>query len=121
MSLDCHDTCARNRHHSFRRTNHVLDMTHQIEILDLLFELNEKEQRTIVMVLHDINLACLYAQHIVAIHNRNVFAQGKPEDIVNADMVRSVFQIECEITVDPLFGTPLCIPYGKGRKVSDGK
>ncbi|MBT2649825.1 ABC transporter ATP-binding protein [Bacillus sp. ISL-34] len=98
-----------------------LDMTHQIEILDLLFELNEKEQRTIVMVLHDINLACRYAQHIVAIHNRNVFAQGKPEDIVNADMVRSVFQIECEITVDPLFGTPLCIPYGKGRKVNDGK
>ncbi|MGG1576223.1 ABC transporter ATP-binding protein [Fictibacillus sp. NRS-1165] len=98
-----------------------LDMTHQIEILDLMFELNEKEQRTIVMVLHDLNLACRYAQHIVAIHNRNVFAQGKPEDIVNVDMVRSVFQIECEITVDPLFGTPLCIPYGKGRRVRNGK
>ncbi|MDN4072930.1 ABC transporter ATP-binding protein [Fictibacillus terranigra] len=98
-----------------------LDMTHQIEILDLMFELNEKEQRTIVMVLHDLNLACRYAQHIVAIHNRNVFAQGQPEDIVNVDMVRSVFQIECEITVDPLFGTPLCIPYGKGRRVRNGK
>ncbi|MBD5005313.1 ATP-binding cassette domain-containing protein, partial [Xanthomonas citri pv. citri] len=44
-----------------------LDMTHQIEILDLLFELNEKEDRTIVMVLHDLNLACRYAHHLVAI------------------------------------------------------
>lgn len=94
-----------------------LDMSHQIEILDLLFNLNEKENRTIVMVLHDLNLACRYAHHMVAIHNKNIFAQGKPEDIVTCKMVQSVFGMECEITVDPLFGTPLCIPQGRGRKV----
>ncbi|RXT05241.1 ABC transporter ATP-binding protein [Ammoniphilus sp. CFH 90114] len=94
-----------------------LDLTHQIEILDLLFELNEKEQRTIVMVLHDLNLACRYAHHIVAIQNRSVFAQGKPEEVVNADMIQSVFGMQCEITVDPLFGTPMCIPHGRGRVV----
>ena len=58
-------------------------LTHQIEVLDLLFELNENEQRTIVMVLHDINLACRYAHHIVSIKNGSVYAEGKPEDIVN--------------------------------------
>jgi iron complex transport system ATP-binding protein len=92
-----------------------LDMTHQIEILDLLFELNEKENRTIVMVLHDLNLACRYAHNIVAIKETKIFAQGKPESVINYNLVKNVFGMECEVTIDPLFGTPLCIPYGKGR------
>ncbi|KRF08051.1 ABC transporter [Paenibacillus sp. Soil766] len=93
-----------------------LDMAHQVDILDLLFELNEREQRTIVMVLHDLNLACRYAHHLVAIKNKSVFAQGKPEDVINSELVRHVFGMECEIIGDPFFGTPMCIPKGKGRK-----
>lgn len=92
-----------------------LDMTHQIEILDLLFDLNEKEGRTILMVLHDLNLACRYAHHIVAIRDQKVYAQGQPEIVINCKLVQDVFDMNCEVTVDPLFGTPLCIPYGKGR------
>lgn len=95
-----------------------LDMTHQIEILDLLFELNEKEKRTIVMVLHDLNLACRYAHNIVAIKDRKIFSQGKPEQVITRSLVKNVFDMECEIAKDPLFGTPLCIPYGKGRYVN---
>ena len=71
-----------------------LDMTHQIEILDLLFELNEKEKRTIVMVLHDLNLACRYAHQIVAIKDKEIFAQGKPEYVINEHLVKSVFGME---------------------------
>lgn len=97
-----------------------LDLTHQIDILDLLFELNEKERRTIVMVLHDLNLACRYAHHIVAIRDKTVYAQGKPEDVVTGNMVRDVFGLECEIAEDPLFGTPICIPHGRGRTVKHG-
>lgn len=96
-----------------------LDLTHQIEVLDLLFELNEQEKRTIVMVLHDINLACRYAHHIIAIKNRTVFASGKPEDVVNAGMVRAVFEMDCNIIACPLFGTPTLVPAGKGRKVKE--
>lgn len=92
-----------------------LDMAHQIEILDLLFELNEKENRTIVMVLHDLNLACRYAHNIVAIKNKEIFAQGKPEEVISSDLVEKVFGMECEVIKDPLFGTPMCIPCGKGR------
>jgi iron complex transport system ATP-binding protein len=92
-----------------------LDMSHQIEILDLLYELNQTEQRTIVMVLHDLNLACRYADHIVAVHNRGVYAQGRPEDVMTVDLVRHVFQLDCQITQDPLYGTPMCIPYSKSR------
>jgi iron complex transport system ATP-binding protein len=92
-----------------------LDMTHQIEILDLLFELNEKEKRTIIMVLHDLNLACRYAHNIVAVRDKKIYAQGKPEDIITCQLVKDVFQMDCQVTYDPLFGTPLCIPYGRGR------
>ncbi|WP_162595977.1 ABC transporter ATP-binding protein [Bacillus sp. CGMCC 1.16541] len=92
-----------------------LDMTHQIEILDLLFELNERENRTIIMVLHDLNLACRYAHNLVALQNKQIYAQGKPEDVISCDLVRNVFQMNCDVTVDPLFGTPLCIPHGRGR------
>lgn len=94
-----------------------LDMTHQIEVLDLLFELNEKENRTIVMVLHDLNLACRYANNLIAIKDRSVYVQGKPEEVITAKMVKDVFNLECEVTEDPLFGTPLCIPHGKGRDI----
>ncbi|WP_147554205.1 ABC transporter ATP-binding protein [Bacillus testis] len=95
-----------------------LDMTHQIEILDLLYELNQMEQRTIVMVLHDLNLACRYAHHIIAIQNNTVCAQGKPEDIIDSELVKQVFAMECQIIADPIFGTPLCVPYGKGRYIT---
>lgn len=60
-----------------------LDMAHQVDILDLLFELNERDRRTIVMVLHDLNLACRYAHHLVAIKDKTVYAQGKPEEVIH--------------------------------------
>lgn len=94
-----------------------LDLTHQIEILDLLFGLNESEKRTIVMVLHDLNLACRYAHNIVALKNKQIFANGRPEDIINRELVKEVFNMECEVIKDPLFQTPLCIPHGNGRRI----
>lgn len=92
-----------------------LDLTHQIEVLDLLYDMNERHRHTIVMVLHDINLACRYADHIVAIREGKVEAQGRPEEVVNAALIESVFQLKCEIMPDPLYGTPMIIPYAKGR------
>ncbi|MNN23519.1 putative siderophore transport system ATP-binding protein YusV [compost metagenome] len=88
-----------------------LDMTHQIEVLDLLYEMNRRDERTIVMVLHDINLACRYADHLVAIRGGQIEAQGKPEDVVDEQLIEQVFRLKCEIISDPLYGTPLCIPY----------
>ncbi|PCD06484.1 cobalamin/Fe(3+)-siderophore ABC transporter ATP-binding protein [Peribacillus simplex] len=92
-----------------------LDMTHQIEILDLLFDLNEFENRTIVMVLHDLNLACRYADNLVALKNGAIHAQGRPEDIITPELVQHVFSMECQISFDPIFGSPMCVPFGKGR------
>ncbi|WP_417436772.1 ABC transporter ATP-binding protein [Idiomarina abyssalis] len=94
-----------------------LDLTHQIEVLDLLFELNLAHKTTILMVLHDLNLAARYAHKMIAIKDGAVFCQGPPEDILDHDMVKAVFGMECHISQDPLFGTPMCVPYGKGRKL----
>lgn len=92
-----------------------LDLSHQIDILDLLYELNQNEQRTIVMVLHDLNLACRYADHIVAIHDKKIYKQGDPDSIITPALVHSVFGLQCQITCDPISGTPLCIPFSKGK------
>lgn len=96
-----------------------LDMTHQIEILDLLFELNERENRTIIMVLHDLNLACRYAHNLVALKEQKIYDQGRPEEVLTKSLVQDVFQMNCEVTVDPLFGTPMCIPHGRGRYIAN--
>lgn len=93
-----------------------LDLAHQVDVLDLLYDLNQNQNKTIVMVLHDLNLACRYAHNMVALADRQVFAQGKPTQILDANTVRHVFGLECLIASDPIFGTPMCIPYGKGNK-----
>ncbi|MBJ9978168.1 ABC transporter ATP-binding protein [Pseudomonas sp. S75] len=90
-----------------------LDLAHQIEVLDLLRELNRREGKTVVMVLHDLNLASRYADHMVAVHDRRVCAQGRPAQILDQALVKQVFGLECRIIADPFFGTPLCIPFGR--------
>ncbi len=98
-----------------------LDLTHQIEILDLLFDMNRRDNRTIVMVLHDINLACRYADHLVAIKDRTVFIQGMPEKIITSENIECIFGIKSRISMDSHFGTPICFPYGKGRTLKKEK
>lgn len=90
-----------------------LDMAHQVDVLDLLYELNQKEGRTIVMVLHDLNLACRYSDHLVAVRDGAVFARGTPAEVVTEETVKAVFGMACRILADPVSGTPLCIPVGK--------
>jgi iron complex transport system ATP-binding protein len=87
-----------------------LDMAHQIEVLDLLADLNERENRTIVAVLHDLNLACRYAHHLVAMSEGAIVAEGPPADVISASLVRDVFGLECLVVPDPVTETPLVVP-----------
>lgn len=88
-----------------------LDLAHQIEILELLHGLNQQQGKTIVMVLHDLNLACRYADHLVAVRNGRVYDAGAPKDIMTETLVKDVFNLHCRIIDDPFFHTPLCIPF----------
>ena len=69
-----------------------LDLAHQVEVLDLLEELNRRDGRTVVLVLHDLNLACRYAQHLVAMKSGSIVAQGDATEIVTAELVEEVFR-----------------------------
>ncbi|MEC4818143.1 MAG: ABC transporter ATP-binding protein [Scytonema sp. PMC 1069.18] len=97
-----------------------LDLAHQIEVLDLLWELNQTQGRTLVMVLHDLNQACRYADYVVAVKQGNIYTQGKPEEVMTETMVREVFGLECHIVPDPVAGTPMCVPIGRKVKLGHG-
>lgn len=87
-----------------------LDLAHQIEVLDLLYELNQTQNRTIVMVLHDLNQACRYADYLVAMRQGYIYTQGIPTEVMTEAMVREVFGLESRIVTDPVAGTPMCVP-----------
>ena len=89
-----------------------LDIAHQIEVLDLCARLHE-EGRTLVAVLHDLNHACRYATHLIAMRGGEVVAAGPPADIVTADLVERVFGLPCRVIPDPETDTPLIVPAGR--------
>lgn len=90
-----------------------LDVAHQIDILDLLTDLNRLRGTTIVMVLHDINLAARYADELVALRDGRACATGRPTDVVTPRFVRDVFGLDSEVVTDPVSGTPLVVPCGR--------
>lgn len=86
-----------------------LDISHQYELLELCAQLN-REGRTIVVVLHDLNQAARFASDLVVLREGAIWQAGAPEDVVNAQMLREVFGLEAEVIADPLTGTPMIVP-----------
>ncbi|QHW32710.1 ABC transporter ATP-binding protein [Paenibacillus rhizovicinus] len=94
-----------------------LDMAHQLEVLELLHQLNATAGRTIIMVVHDLNHASRYAQHMVAIKKGKVVSVGAPEAVMTKEVLREVFNIETDIIPDPRTGVPLCFPFALATDV----
>lgn len=90
-----------------------LDIAHQVEVLDLLTDLVRGAGRTVVAVLHDLNLACRYADHIVAMKAGRIVAEGRPGEVITSEVVREVFGIEGRIVPDPVSQTPMVVPVGR--------
>ncbi|MBF6101670.1 ABC transporter ATP-binding protein [Nocardia cyriacigeorgica] len=90
-----------------------LDIAHQIQLLDLCRTLNRESGRTVVAVLHDLNHAFRYADHLIAMRDGQIRAVGPPGEIVTADLVRSVFDLGCRVIEDPETGAPLVIPLAE--------
>jgi iron complex transport system ATP-binding protein len=95
-----------------------LDVAHQVEVLDLLTDLNRTRGTTIVMVLHDLNLAARYADHLVALSDGRIHAAGDPADVFTEDCVRAVFGLDSRVVVDPTSGKPLMLPLGRHHTVA---
>ncbi|KJL48454.1 putative siderophore transport system ATP-binding protein YusV [Microbacterium hydrocarbonoxydans] len=90
-----------------------LDVAHQIDVLDVLADLNQRRGTTIVMVLHDLNLAIRYADTLVAVKDGRIHAMGAPDDIVTSELIEEVFDLSNQITIDPVSGKPLVTPIGR--------
>ncbi|RMB82438.1 ABC transporter ATP-binding protein [Streptomyces shenzhenensis] len=90
-----------------------LDISHQVEVLDLLTDLNRTRGTTIIMVLHDLNLAARYADQLIALASGRLHAAGTPEEVMTEDTVRALYGMESRVIEDPLSGKPLVLPIGR--------
>lgn len=88
-----------------------LDIAHQVELMELLCRLNREGGRTLVAVLHDLNQACRYADHIIALRAGRILAEGPPAEIVTPALIEALYGLKCAVIENPLAGTPLVIPY----------
>jgi iron complex transport system ATP-binding protein len=90
-----------------------LDVSHQVEVLDLLTDLNRSRGTTIVMVLHDLNLAARYADHLIALAGGGVHAVGDPHEVLTEETVQAVFGLTSRVLEDPTSGRPMMLPIGR--------
>jgi iron complex transport system ATP-binding protein len=90
-----------------------LDISHQMDILDLCAQLHAEQGRTLVAVLHDLNHAARYGTHLIAMRDGRVVATGSPEEVVTAERVEEIFDLPCRVMPDPETGTPLVIPKAR--------
>lgn len=90
-----------------------LDISYQVEILDLLTDLNRNRGTTIVMVLHDINLSARYADYLFALRKGKLIAEGTPSDIITEELIKQVFDLDCQVIRDPVSDSPFIVPKGR--------
>ncbi len=90
-----------------------LDLAHQLDVLELLAALDRAERRTVVVVLHDLNHACRYAAHVVAMRDGGIVAAGAPADVVDAALVEAVLGVRARVLPDPETGTPMVVPLAR--------
>ncbi|EJO5349471.1 ABC transporter ATP-binding protein [Clostridium botulinum] len=88
-----------------------LDMAYQLEVLELLYNLNRKQNCTIVMVLHDLNLAARFADYMIAIRSGKIIRCGNPKEIMTKKVLKDTFYIDAEIGLESRTGRPTCISY----------
>lgn len=88
-----------------------LDLSYQLEILELLYRLNREQGLTIVMVLHDLNLASRFADYMIAMRNGAIILHGTPEMVITPEVLRETFHIAAEVVVEPHTKRPVCVFY----------
>lgn len=88
-----------------------LDLAHQLEILKLLEELNKNEGRTIVMVIHELNNAARFADHMIGVKKGKIVCEGSADEVMTKENLREIFNIDAEIVEDPRTGRPVCVTY----------
>ncbi|QBS45392.1 ABC transporter ATP-binding protein [Nocardia sp. CS682] len=89
-----------------------LDLAHAVDVLDLVDRLHAELGRTVVMVLHDLNLAIRYSDELIVMREGRIVAQGRPADIIDVALLREVFDLDASVLEDPVSGRPMVVPIG---------
>ncbi len=89
-----------------------LDISHQLEVMELISGLNKEFGITIIMVLHDLNQAARYSHRLLVIKEGRIFAEGAPEKVLTKEMLRHVYHVEAEVALDRRIGKPVFYPLG---------
>ena len=92
-----------------------LDLAHQVDVLELVGRLHTERGRTVVVVLHDLNLAARYAERLVAMKDGVLVASGAPEEVLTEQLLADVFELEARVVPDPVTGTPMVVPVRRLR------
>ena len=95
----------------YKRQTTYLDISHQLEILELITQLNQEQGCTIVMVLHDINQAVRFSDYLITMKDGDIIANGDTEEVLTKDILEKVFNIDVEISRDPRTGKPMLVTY----------
>ncbi len=90
-----------------------LDINHQLEIMQLLSKINSEQNKLIILVSHNINLASEYCHRIVMLKKGKVIADGAPRTIINQKMIKDLYEVELTIINNPVSGKPNLIYPGK--------
>jgi iron complex transport system ATP-binding protein len=90
-----------------------LDLAHQVEVLDLLVDLNRRDQRTVVLVLHDLNQAARYSDRLIAMRDGKILATGAPSEVITEELVHEIFGLRSKVVSDEVTGTPHVLPIGR--------
>lgn len=96
-----------------------LDIAHQLEVLELCRRLNVEMGKTLVMVLHDLNLAARYSHHLIAMKQGRIVAAGTPTELLTPQRVQEVFGIQAQVIQDPVTGSPLVVPVASLQGASN--
>ncbi len=89
-----------------------LDLAHAIDVIDLVDDLHESGC-TVVMVLHDLNLATRYSDNLIVMRAGSILAQGHPRDVITAELLHEAFGLRARVIDDPVSGRPLIVPIGR--------
>ena len=97
-----------------------LDISHQLELMELVRGLNRDEGRTVALVLHDLNQACRYADHLIVMSDGRIASRGRPDEVMTEQLLAEVFSLEARVVPDPVFGTPLVVPMRSLETTTSG-
>jgi iron complex transport system ATP-binding protein len=93
-----------------------LDLGHQLEVMELLGELNEQQGLTVIMVLHDLNQAARYCDHMVAVQRGRIWRKGPPGEVLTQELLEDVFGVHAEVRTDAPSGKPYCLPLSRATE-----